>query len=145
MKQFRVVESSSVRVTATVTDVDSYFKTTARMPRDNMFGEVVNLWLYPQWVERPDIALKRGVSLCLPDEDNAVRAGKAWELVKTVCHLPMLEHWRDEVLEKFQYRGWIKHIHGHHIDAVSVVIGEEVEHVMSELIREQRLLLSNVA
>lgn len=145
IQQFRVVESGAVKSTATVTDVDGYCKTTARMPKDNMFGEVVNLWLFKQLIEQPDTALRRGIALCLPDEDAETRFNKAWELVKTVCHLPMLEHWRDDVLDVFQSRGWIRYLNGHNVCAVNVAIADDVDDVVSQLIRERRLSIDAAA
>lgn len=128
--RFGTAESAQ---TAHFDRMPSIEKLTARLPPQNLFGAMVQLWLFDRLAIEPDRAnrrallLKRGV-----DRSDAV----LWSLVRTVVHIPLLDHWKTNVLDVFEHRGWITRIDGFHVDGLYVDLGSpEVELAVSELVR----------
>lgn len=112
-------------------------KLTGRLPPKNLFGNVVQLWLYDRLAVEPDRASRRALLLQRQHHD----AGTAlWGLVRSVIHVPLLDAWKGVVLDVFGQRGWIRPMRGINVDAVFVDLGSEaVEAEISRLIQEGRL------
>ncbi len=137
-------------------NADRYDKITGRMPKDNLFGAVTHLWLYDRLVTEPDrvnrkaILLHRVSSLSQPlshgmgsDKDKESRL---WQRVRQACHLPLLDHWRDTVLDAFRKEGWIQDLPGIGLNGITIDLGsDDVERVVGSLILEGRLSLLQAA
>ncbi|MBL3529518.1 MAG: hypothetical protein JMN27_17850 [gamma proteobacterium endosymbiont of Lamellibrachia anaximandri] len=137
-------------------NADRYVKISGRMPKDNLFGAVTQLWLYDRLVTEPDrvnrkaILLHRVSSLSQPlshsmgsDEDKASRL---WQRVRQTCHLPLLDHWRDTVLDAFRKEGWIQDLSGIGLNGITIDLGsDDVERVVGSLILDGRLSLLQAA
>jgi len=131
-----------------VGSLEQLTKLSGRMPRGNLFGDVAHLWLYDRRVATPDRANRRATLLYLP-EDRADEAGdqrtreRLWQLVRETCHLPLLPHWQETVIEEFRQRGWLTSLEGIGMHAVMVDLGaEEVDDAVSALIRAYRIGLT---
>lgn len=98
-----------------------------------LFGPLIHLWLYDRIAQRPDLANRRALMLCKPGQADTDRL---WALVTEVCHLPLLPHWREAVLETFRSAGWIQYLGGMGIDAYVIQLAEEaVEETITRLIK----------
>jgi hypothetical protein len=112
-------------------------KLTGRLPPKNLFGNLVQLWLFDRLAIEPDRANRRALLLQrqTQDADTAL-----WALVRNVIHVPLLDAWKDVVLDVFQQRGWIRWLRGINVDAVFVDLSaDDVEAEVSRLVRERRL------
>ncbi|MFA7606510.1 MAG: hypothetical protein WCY08_08020, partial [Rhodocyclaceae bacterium] len=93
----------------------------------------------------PDHANRRALLLYHPGEGSTAEGEaslrqRLWSLVTETCHLPLLPAWRDTLLEAFQAAGWIRNLQGVGLSAYALDLGDdEVENVVSRLIRERRL------
>lgn len=122
-------------------------KLTGRMPADNLFGAVVQLWLYDRKAVEPDHASRR--ALLLTGEDvsdgqcgSALEDEKVWALFKTASHLPLLDHWRQALISVALSCGWLRMHPGFQVNAMELDLGvEDYEATVSELIRQGRLTL----
>jgi hypothetical protein len=72
-------------------------KRLTRGYRQTLFGSLVNCWLFDSRCLQPDKT--NASALALSPRDSAHRTERLWELVKDTCPLPLLDHWRDIVLE----------------------------------------------
>ncbi len=121
-------------------------KETGRMP-SRLFGNLVHLWLYHDLAASPDRANRKALLLHRPEESSTADArealwGRLWELVRDTCHLPLLPHWRKEVMAAFHAHGWLQHIAGTGMDATLLDLGhEDLEWVVTGLIQDGRLSL----
>lgn len=114
-------------------------KLSGRLPPKNLFGNLVQLWLYDRLAVEPDRANRRALLL----QRNVTHGDAAlWNLVRSVTHLPLLDHWNEVVLDVFRQNDWIRPLRGIQVDAVFVDLGSDaVEVEISRLVREGRLLL----
>ncbi|MCH9828974.1 MAG: hypothetical protein K0U79_14655 [Gammaproteobacteria bacterium] len=114
-------------------------KLSGRLPPKNLFGNLVQLWLYDRLAVEPDRANRRALLL----QRNALHGEAAlWNLVRSVTHLPLLDHWNEVVLDVFRQNDWIRPLRGIQVDAAFVDLGSDaVEVEISRLVREGRLTL----
>ena len=128
-----------------VGDPDRLAKLTGRMPADNLFGNLAQLWLYDSKAVEPDHAGRRALLLTdagQPEGGGVPEADKVWELFKTVSHLPLLDHWRPVLVAEALSRGWLQIHPGMSVLAVELDLGgADYEAAIGDLIRQGRLAL----
>lgn len=140
---------SGARRELIIGDAERLAKLTGRMPKANLFGDVVQLWLYDGQARAPDVDARRAlrlVSAAVHDLKAAMGGtlvgATVWGLVTTVCHLPLLDVWRDEVLDLAQEHGWLKFYAGVGVNALVVNLGSDaLESLIEERLRGGRLPL----
>jgi hypothetical protein len=76
---------------------DSLEKRTTRALRGTLFGTLLNLWLFEPRCVKPDRAAGSAVMILPKAAPN--RLERLWTVVKEACPVPLLDHWRDTVLE----------------------------------------------
>lgn len=122
---------------------DRLAKLTGRMPADNLFGNLAQLWLYDRKAVEPDHAARRALLLTVDEQstgEGVPEAGKVWELFKTVSHLPLLDHWRPVLVAEALDQGWLQTHPGARVQAVELNLGDGgYEAAIGELIRQGRL------
>lgn len=77
-------------------------KRATRAYRRTLFGSLCNVWLFDKRCIYPDKA--NASALALMPCNSAHRLDRLWMLVQDTCPLPLLDHWRDTVLELLQAR-----------------------------------------
>jgi len=131
-------------------DPDRLAKLSGRMPADNLFGALAQLWLYDRKAVEPDHATRRALLLTegdLPSPGEGQdwagpEAERVWALFKTVSHLPLLDHWRDVLVPQALESGWLRLHPGTRVNAIELDLGAaDYEAAVSRLIREGRLTL----
>ncbi|MGQ0697509.1 MAG: hypothetical protein ACT4PZ_04630 [Panacagrimonas sp.] len=101
LDQFHVVtEGASIPVF--VGNVENLEKRSTRVYRRTLFGSLTNVWLFDRRCVKPDKA--NASALALLPRDSAHRLDRLWTLTQDTCPLPLLDHWRDIVLELLQSR-----------------------------------------
>ncbi len=97
-------------------------KLTGRMPKTNIFGDIVQLWLFDKRVQEPDFANRTAYLLVDERQQHASTEldEQIWQLYKSVCHLPMLDHWQATLLDVLQREQWLRRHEGLGIRAVSI-------------------------
>ncbi|MFA6094338.1 MAG: hypothetical protein WC757_00385 [Candidatus Paceibacterota bacterium] len=104
-------------------------KLTGRMPASNLFGDIVQLWLFDKTVKEPDFANHKAYHLMQPTD---VDLGPAcWGLLKQVSHLPLLEHWQGLLTGLAKREGWLKVHAGYQLVALAIELPEQAleEHI----------------
>ena len=81
-------------------------KRLTRCYRQTLFGSLVNAWLFDERAVKPDKA--NATALVFLPRDSVHRIERLWALVKDTCPLPLLEHWRDPVLEFLTARAMLE-------------------------------------
>ncbi|MGV4935313.1 hypothetical protein ACVCGZ_05790 [Serratia nematodiphila] len=97
LDQFHLITDAGGSVPVFVGNVDRLEKRSTRLFRRTLFGSMVNLWLFDQRCVKPDKA--NASALTLLPRDSGHRLDRLWTLVQETCPLPLLDHWRDIVLE----------------------------------------------
>ena len=121
-------------------------KHTGRMPPKNLFGDLIQLWVYDKLAVEPDRANRRALMLHRPDDPDEVLQERLWTLVREVCHLPLLAEWREPVLAMLELNAWVQPLQGRSIAAWRLELGDpKLEHEISLRIRRRELRLDGAA
>jgi hypothetical protein len=105
LDQFHIVNAEGGSIPIFVGNVDNLEKRSTRAYRRTLFGSLTNLWLFDQRCVKPDKA--NASALALLPRDTGHRLERLWTLVQDTCPLPLLDHWRDLVLEMLQARAML--------------------------------------
>lgn len=97
LDHFHLVNGSNDRTPIYINSVDRLSKLTARTYLRTKFGSLTNLWLFDKRCIKPDKGSSSAVLLLRKDAPNAEE--RIWSTVKDTCPLPLLDNWRDQVLE----------------------------------------------
>lgn len=102
LDQFHVITDQGGSVPVFVGNVDRLEKRMTRAYRRTLFGSLSNVWLFDRRCIKPDKA--NASALALLPKGSVHRLDRLWTLVRETCPLPLLDHWRETVLELLQTR-----------------------------------------
>lgn len=105
LDQFNIRTGDDVTFPVFVRNVDLLQKRTTRTIPRTLFGSLVHLWLIDGRCIEPDKANAK--ALAIFPKDVSDRDDRLWSLVKKTCPLPLLDHWRDSVLELLHSRSML--------------------------------------
>jgi len=105
LDRFHVITDQGASVPLFVGNVDNLEKRITRAYRRTLFGSLTNVWLFDRRAVKPDKA--NASALALLPRDSTHRLDRLWLLVRDTCPLPLLDHWRDIVLELLQARSML--------------------------------------
>lgn len=100
LEQFHIVTDQGGSIPVFVGNTERLQKSSSRHYRRTLFGSLVNLWLFDKRCIKPDQANASALAMLPLDADK--NTGRIWHLVQETCPLPLLDHWRDHVLELLQ-------------------------------------------
>lgn len=100
LEQFHLITDQGTSIPVRINNPDNLEKRTTRAFRRTLFGSLVHLWLYDRRCVKPDKA--NASALALLPRDTSDHTPRLWALVRETCPLPLLDHWRDTVLELLQ-------------------------------------------
>lgn len=122
---------------------------TGRMPASNVFGgDMAHLWVFDRLVTDPDLANRRTIAISKVDSDavgdKTATQNRIWQLTKAICHLPLLDHWAETIIQTFYEQEWIKDFNGIGVNGalIDLSLAEEVEEEVTRLIRDGALALN---
>lgn len=101
LDQFHLV-TDQASIPVFVGNPDNLEKRTTRAFRRTLFGSMSHLWLFDKRCVKPDKA--NASALALLPRTVTDHTERLWALVRETCPLPLLDHWRDAVLELLQSR-----------------------------------------
>jgi hypothetical protein len=81
----------------TLAEPEKLQKLTGRLPRNTLFGNLTHTWLYREEAIKPDRANRRALLLRY-EESPAAFADRVWLLLRDLCPVPLLEHWRQPLM-----------------------------------------------
>jgi hypothetical protein len=108
LSQFHLVTGQGDSIQMFVGNVEHLEKRLTRAYRRTLFGSMVNLWLFDKRCVKPDKANACALAM-LPGESGDCTQ-RLWALVQETCPLPLLDLWRDTVLELLQANGMLKQL-----------------------------------
>jgi len=97
LDQFHVITEQGASIPVFVGNVENLEKRSARAYRRTLFGSLTNIWLFDRRCVKPDKA--NASALALLPRDSTHRLDRLWKLVRDTCPLPLLDPWREPVLE----------------------------------------------
>jgi len=105
LEQFHVITEQGASVPVFVGNVENLEKRTARAYRRTLFGSLSNVWLFDHRCVRPDKANTSALAILHRDSPHLL--DRLWTLVRDTCPLPLLDPWRDLVLELLQAKSML--------------------------------------
>ncbi|CAI8925007.1 hypothetical protein [Pseudomonas chlororaphis] len=94
LDQFHIIQDG--RSIPVFPNADLLEKRTTRQFRGTLFGSLLHLWLFDKRCTHPDRANHFAYALL---EQGAAPHHALWPLITETCPLPLLQHWREPVLE----------------------------------------------
>lgn len=105
LDRFHLVTADHTSIPVEVPDVHRLEKRTTRAFQRTLFGSMIHTWLFDSRCVKPDRA--NGSALAILPKDDASRTQRLWSLAQDTCPLPLLNHWRDTVLDLLQSRSML--------------------------------------
>lgn len=97
LDQFHLVTEQDLELPVFVTNADVLGKRTTRAFRRTLFGSMIHLWIFDRRCIKPDKANASALAILPKEVSDPVP--RLWTLVQETCPLPLLDHWRDTVLD----------------------------------------------
>lgn len=97
LDQFHLVTEQDLELPVFVTNADVLEKRTTRAFRRTLFGSMIHLWIFDRRCIKPDKANASALAILPKEVSDPVP--RLWTLVQETCPLPLLDHWRDTVLD----------------------------------------------
>ena len=101
IKSFHLVDGrGGDRHRADVGTADRLIKHAGRLPRENLFGPLSQIWIYDKHLNQIDRANRIGWIVHQQAEDGAIDALglKTWQLVRRLSPVALLDHWREPLM-----------------------------------------------
>jgi hypothetical protein len=105
LDQFHLIGEQDLALPVWVGDVERLDKHMTREFRRTLFGSLIHVWLVDKRCAAPDQSNSSAFALLprhAPD-----RRQRLWQLVQSTSPLPLLDHWRDTVLELLESRSML--------------------------------------
>jgi len=132
------IQRNSLYKKVQIPNVDDLDKTAYKVTKPTIYGELAQMWIYNKIAITPDLSNHRALMLYADDDKKP----ELWPLVKSVCHLPLLDHWKDAFIKKCFDNDWIRYLdNGFGIKGVFIELNDQVEDVMSQMIQNYQLTL----
>lgn len=130
-----------------VGDPNRLDKLTGRLPKENLFGNLVHAWIFDPVILEPDRGGRTGWHLRefgAGRDDAANHRSALWSLIKEVSPLPLLDHWREFMLTWLHEQGGIRQAQTlGRIRATKVVLPTAFEREVSSFVRGGLLALTD--
>lgn len=105
LDHFHVLTEEHVSIPVFVGDTARLEKRQTRALRRTLFGSLLNVWLFDKRCITPDKA--NGTALALLPKSTTDSSQRLWRLVQDTCSLPLLDHWRDHVLDVLRVKSML--------------------------------------
>jgi hypothetical protein len=124
-----------------VGDAKRLEKTAGRMPKTGLLGNLVHTWIFDPKLLETDHATRCAWIFEYRKDKDGLRE-EAWQLIKDLSPVPLLEDWRDQVLVHIESGGhfkWPPSVGV--ITAIRLELPEDFAQWVSESVREWRLVV----
>jgi hypothetical protein len=101
--RFHLVDARGEAHPVDVGGTDRLAKHSGRLPAKNIFGPLSHLWLFDATLTRPDMVNRHAWVVCHVAERNtsdvlARLMDQAWETMRALSPVPLLDDWREPVM-----------------------------------------------
>ncbi|MFZ7310975.1 hypothetical protein [Comamonas jiangduensis] len=103
INRFTLVGSDERKHSVDVAGTDRLAKHSVRLPKQNLFGPISQMWIFDKGVQEVDRVNRIGYALNIASKER--RDGrqeltkKAWQLIKNLSPVALLDHWQLAVLD----------------------------------------------
>jgi hypothetical protein len=121
-------------------------KVTGKTPPTTVLGSFCNVWIFDPALQQPDRTNGESYIIGKPSESRAQMWLRAWASVQSLSQLPLLDHWRDEVMELLTANEWLKPLTGVGVQGFRIALpAEDFEQAVSQGVKTGLLSLEDSA
>lgn len=112
--RFNLVDTTGLIHAVDVGGTDRLAKHSGRLPRENLFGPLSHMWVFDSTLTRPDLVnrqawvLRRAEASSDTATSSARLMDQAWETVKRLSPVPLLDDWREPVMTFASTAGMVR-------------------------------------
>lgn len=111
-------------------------KVTGKTPATTVLGSFCNVWIFDPALQKPDHTNGESYIIGKPSESRAQMWLRAWASVQSLSQLPLLDHWRDDVMELLTANEWLKPLTGVGVQGFRIALpAEAFEQAISQGIK----------
>lgn len=104
IQRFHLLAGDGTRHMTEIGGTDRLAKQSTRLPKQNLFGPLSQMWLFDKQLQEPDRANRIGWALhrhatADPRPQDEQLCDQAWQLIKSMSPVALLEHWRGAILK----------------------------------------------
>lgn len=100
-------------------------KVTGKTPATTVLGSLCNVWIFDPALQKPDRTNGEAYIIGRSSETRAQMWLRAWASVQSLSHVPLLAHWRDEVMELLATNEWLKQLTGVSVQGFRIALPAE--------------------
>lgn len=100
-------------------------KVTGKTPNTTVLGSFCNVWIFESALQKPDHTNGEAYVIGRPHETRAQMWLRAWSSVKSLSQVPLLEEWRDDIMELLAVNEWLKPLIGHGVQGYRIALPAE--------------------
>jgi hypothetical protein len=123
-------------------------KKTAKTPASSIVGEMCHCFIFNKLLIEANRAAGQAFVFSLEDEhlNHPDRLNhRVWSAIKELSQIPLLDHWRDDLIGVFYDLNWIREINGLNTLAIKIYIdNEEFKKIVSDRVKQRTLRLAPV-
>jgi hypothetical protein len=121
-------------------------KVTGKTPPTTVLGSFCNVWIFDPSLQQPDRTNGESYIIGRPDETRAQMWLRAWSSVQSLSQVPLLEHWRNDVMELLTANEWLKPLVGVGVQGFRIALpAEDFEQAVSQGVKTGLLGLEDSA
>ena len=147
LRRFRIDQGHSrwKGNTVRVDQPECYEQLTGRPSGQSRFLHLTQLWMFPRLALQPDSGNFTALLLQRPAETLQAWEARLWQMVQTICPVPLHPSWQGVVMTPFVRRDWISLYRGFQVNACRLRFPEEeVQALITQGIRSGHLTLPMV-
>lgn len=120
LRAFTVRSEEGERTRIVAGNVGDLTKVTGKTPPTTVLGALCNVWIFDPTLQTPNHGNGEAYIIGTPSETRAQLWLRAWEAVQTLSHIPLLNHWRNDVMELLSANEWLTPLAGVGVQGIKV-------------------------
>lgn len=122
LRSFSLVSQTGDRVKINAGHVGDLSKITTKTPPTTVLGVFCHVWIFDPALQQPNRSKGEAFVLGTPDETPEQILLRAWSTIQELSQLPLLDHWRDELMQLLTENEWIIPLSGEGVQGFRVAL-----------------------
>lgn len=133
LRAFTLQSKEGERIKIAAGNVGDLTKVTGKTPPTTVLGALCNVWIFDPVLQKPNHSNGEAFIMGTPSETRAQLWLRAWEAVQTLSQIPLLSHWRDDVMELLAVNEWLMPLSGVGVQGIKISLpAEDLEREVSQ-------------
>jgi hypothetical protein len=125
LRSFSLESPAGERVKINAGQIGDLTKITTRTPPTTVLGTFCHVWIFDPALQQPNRRNGEAFVLGLPEETSEQILRRAWSTIQELSQLPLLDHWRDELMQLLIGNEWIMPLSGEGVQGFRISLPAE--------------------